>query len=133
MKTILLIEDHDLMRMFLVNFIGKDHQVYSVKSPQEAVDWLRIANVDLILSDYPSSSHFENQMRALQASADEKAIPMMILTDEDKSEQRIQAFNWGAKDSLSKPFNPVELKIRIKNQILMNIAIKEKTKGVLPF
>ena len=126
MKTILLIEDHDLMRMFLVNFIGKDHQVYSVKSPQEAVDWLRIANVDLILSDYPSSSHLKNQMIALQASAYEKEIPMMILTDEDKSEQRIQAFYWGAKDSLSKPFNPVELKIRIKNQLLINTAIKGK-------
>jgi len=126
LKTILLIEDHDLMRMFLVNFIGKDHQVYSVKSPQEAVDWLRIANVDLILSDYPSSSHLKNQMIALQASAYEKEIPMMILTDEDKSEQRIQAFYWGAKDSLSKPFNPVELKIRIKNQLLINTAIKGK-------
>lgn len=114
------------MRMFLVNFIGKDHQVYSVKSPQEAVDWLRIANVDLILSDYPSSSHLKNQMIALQASAYEKEIPMMILTDEDKSEQRIQAFYWGAKDSLSKPFNPVELKIRIKNQLLINTAIKGK-------
>jgi DNA-binding response OmpR family regulator len=120
MKTILLIEDHELMRLFLVNFIGKHYQVYVVKTPEEAVEWLRFATVDLILSDYPNSSQLIIQMRALRATADEKIIPIIILTDQDKSEERVQAFRWGAKDCLSKPFNPLELKIRIETNLHYN-------------
>jgi DNA-binding response OmpR family regulator len=120
MKTILLIEDHELMRLFLVNFIGKQYQVYVVKTPEEAVEWLRFATVDLILSDYPNSSQLIIQMRALRATADEKMIPIIILTDQDKSDERIQAFRWGAKDCLSKPFNPLELKMRIETNFHYN-------------
>jgi DNA-binding response OmpR family regulator len=120
MKSILLIEDHDLMRLFLINFLGKVYQVYAVKTPEEAVEWLRFGTVDLILSDYPNSPQLIIQTRALRATADEKIIPIIILTDQDKSEERVQALRWGAKDCLSKPFNPLELKIRIETNFHYN-------------
>jgi hypothetical protein len=31
MKTILLIEDNEMMRMFLTHYLGKDYEVNSVK------------------------------------------------------------------------------------------------------
>lgn len=37
-----------------------------------------------------------------------------MLIDQDKSELRIQAFQWGPVDCISKPFNPTELKMRIQ-------------------
>ncbi len=120
MKTILLIEDNEMMRMFLVLFLGKDYQIYSVKNPEGAIEWLQEADVDLILSDFPSNAQLNFQIKALRASIDSKSIPLIMLTDQDKSEQRIQAFQWGAVDCLSKPFNPMELKMRIQVKLQMN-------------
>lgn len=127
MKTILLIEDNDMMRMFLIHYLGKDHQVYAVKNPQEAVEWLRGTSVDLIVSDYPANPVLGVQVRALRAAAESKRIPILMLTDQDKSEQRINAFQWGAKDCISKPFNPVELKMRVQiNLPLMGTSTQAK-------
>jgi DNA-binding response OmpR family regulator len=109
--------------MFLIHYLGKDHQVYAVKTPQEAAEWLRGESVDLIVSDYPANPILGVQVRALRAAADSRRIPILMLTDQDKSEQRINAFQWGAKDCISKPFNPVELKMRVQmNLPLMGVS-----------
>ncbi len=47
-------------------------------------------------------------------------IPLFMLTDQDKSSERIDAFSLGAKDTLSKPFNPKELVLRIDS--ILNIS-----------
>lgn len=128
MKTILLIEDNDMMRMFLVHYLGKDHLVYAVKNPQEAINWLGADSVDLIVSDYPATPILSAQTRELRQAANRQGIPILMLTDQDKSEQRINAFNLGAKDCLSKPFNPAELKVRVQiNLPLMTISSIAKT------
>jgi len=122
MKTILLIEDNDMMRMFLIHYLGKEHQVYAVKTPQEATGWLQNDSVDLIISDYPANSASTSQVKSLRLLSDKRRIPILMLTDQDKSEQRINAFQWGVKDCLSKPFNPVELKMRVHLHLPMMIS-----------
>ena len=124
MKSILLIEDNDMMRMFLVHFLGQDHQVYAVKTPQEAEEWLKSEPVDIIVSDYPANPFLVVQIKSLKNAAENRRIPILMLTDQDKSEQRIHAFQWGAKDCLSKPFNPVELKMRMQLHFPMMEAMQ---------
>jgi DNA-binding response OmpR family regulator len=46
-----------------------------------------------------------------------KDIPVMILSGEDSTTERIKLLEAGAIDYLLKPFNPLELKIRIKKII----------------
>jgi len=117
MKTILLIEDNEMMRMFLTHYLGKEYEVNSVKNPQEATDWLKFNSVDLIVSDFPTNPILAVQIRDLRNVSDSKRIPIVMLTDQDKSEQRIQAFHWGVKDCISKPFNPIELKLRVQSHL----------------
>ena len=52
----------------------------------------------------------------------------MVLTDQDKSDQRIETLKLGAKDSVSKPFNPVELQLRIMSS--MGLKGRDKMKRV---
>ncbi len=117
MKTILLIEDNEMMRMFLTHYLGKDYEVNSVKNPQEATDWLKSNAVDLIVSDFPTNPILAVQIRSLRNISGAKRIPIVMLTDQDKSEQRIQAFHWGVNDCISKPFNPIELKLRVQTHL----------------
>jgi DNA-binding response OmpR family regulator len=43
-----------------------------------------------------------------------KSIPIIILSSEDSTTERIKLLEDGAADYILKPFNPLELKIRIK-------------------
>ncbi len=116
MKTILLIDDHELMRLFLVNYLNSEYEVIGVATIKEANAWIKYQHADLILADFPKNED-SLEMNQLQDLLQGSLTSLVVLTDQDKSEQRIKAMQWGAKDCLSKPFNPVELKLRIKYQL----------------
>lgn len=46
-----------------------------------------------------------------------KSIPFVILSGEDSTSQKIELLEKGAEDYISKPFNPMELKVRLKKII----------------
>lgn len=115
MRSILLIEDNEFMRVFLQRILHKEYQVYTVKSYKEALEWLFEAKVDLLISDFPDYYLQVDELLKLISISSSKKIPVFLLTNQDKSEERINAFNWGAKECLSKPFNPIELKLRVQN------------------
>ncbi len=129
MKTILLIENHDLMRLFLVNYLSSEYEVVSVATIKEANEWIKYQQADLVLADFPQSEDaFE--MKRLQEQIQDAQTNLVVLTDQDKSEQRIKALQWGAKDCLSKPFNPVELKLRIKSQLPVHMSFSRQFRPV---
>lgn len=116
MKTILLIEDHEMMRLFLVNLFSKEYQVTAVSSPEEGALWLQNNEAHMIVGDFPSTSSTLG-LHQISELTKRNNIPWIVLTDQDKSDQRIKAFQWGAKDSISKPFNPMELSLRVKTHL----------------
>lgn len=44
-------------------------------------------------------------------------IPVIMLSSEDSTTERIRLLEIGAEDYIVKPFNPMELKIRVKKII----------------
>jgi DNA-binding response OmpR family regulator len=114
MYKILVIEDNQMMRLFLVNYLGNDHDVSAVESPSEALVWLASNSASLIISDYHKKDSTDfNQLKKVQSLSAWNNVPMIMLTDNDKSDQRIDALEFGVADSMSKPFNPVELNLRV--------------------
>ncbi|WP_323755844.1 response regulator [Roseivirga sp.] len=119
MENILIVESNTMMRLFLANYLGDNHFVKAVKSPAEALEWLEGNDAALILADYQTKNSQEYQdLSQLKRQADLYTMPMIILTDNDKSEQRIHALELGVSDSISKPFSPIELSLRV------NVALK---------
>ena len=45
------------------------------------------------------------------------SIPIVMLSSEESTTERIRLLEEGAEDYILKPFNPLELKIRIKKII----------------
>ncbi|MEP0713389.1 response regulator [Algoriphagus sp.] len=129
MKTILVIENHELMRLFLVNYLSAEYEVHSVASIKEAITWFKIQQADLVLADFPTKEEIM-EMNILRAEIQSSKTNLVVLTDQDKSEQRIQALQWGAKDCLSKPFNPVELKLRIQTQLPAQLSFGSQIRPV---
>ena len=105
-----------MMRLFLLNLLGGDYDVHAVGNIQEATAWLKSNHADLILGGY-TDAQLAAEVNRLREYSSSKNTPWIVLTEQDKSEQRIKALSWGAKDCVSKPFNPVELKLRIQSHL----------------
>ena len=71
---------------------------------------------DLILLDVmmPTPNGFD-VCRALKADAATRLIPVVLITALQQSEDRIEGFNAGADDFISKPFNAHELRARVRS------------------
>lgn len=104
-----------MMRLFLINYLDKNFDVIAVDSPSEALELLeKRVRPHAVISNFYSAKNLEKKAFVnLIGNLESQNIPMLVLTDEDKSDQRIETLKLGAKDSISKPFNPVELQLRI--------------------
>ena len=70
---------------------------------------------DLIISDIRMPEMRGDEFLAyLKLNELFKQIPVVMLSSEDSTSERIRLLEEGAEDYIVKPFNPMELKIRIK-------------------
>lgn len=116
------------MRILLVedDVVLGDALVQSLVNAMYAVDWFRNGKdglmavqsqaYDLVLLDLglPFLNGFEFIKRLRQGK---QAVPVIVLTANDASEDIVRAFDLGADDYLIKPFKLPELTARIRAQI----------------
>ena len=114
-KKILLVDDKATIGKVASIYLGKDYDVMYLENPIKAIDWLNEGNVpDLIISDIRMPlMRGDEFLRYMKANELFKSIPIVMLS----SEERIKLLEEGAEDYILKPFNPLELKIRIKKII----------------
>ena len=123
-KTILLIDDHEMMREFLSIYLRKNNVVITMDSALEAVSWLEEGNyADAIIADLdmPIMNGFEFIERVRQ-NRFFKDIPIAVISSHYKSTDRIKCYQLGADAYITKPFNPKELEIQLIH--LMNNVVR---------
>lgn len=115
-KEILLVDEQTSIAKTLSVYLGKDYVFTYFDNPIEAIDWLHEGNIpDLIISDirFPEMTGDEF-IYYLKGEELFKSIPVVILSSEESTSERYRLLKSGAKDYILKPFNPLELKVRIK-------------------
>lgn len=117
MKKEILIIDFEPNILELLNFIlSEDYKVVSKPSCYDALLWLEYrANPDLILLD-PDMPCFNGVdfIRSLKVSGLYRDIPIVILTDKNESTLSKNIPSNATEGSITKPFNPIQLKEKIK-------------------
>src|SRR5438093_9292927 len=113
---LLLVEDDAQLAEVLE--LGLREEQFSVRSACRARDALLVLmeqHVDLILLDVglPEIDGFEF-LRQLQEDPRWCAIPVIILTARSRTADKLRGFALGAADFVTKPFNLVELRARVK-------------------
>ncbi|WP_027632244.1 response regulator transcription factor [Clostridium hydrogeniformans] len=114
MTTILLVEDESSIRGFLkINFERQDFKVIEAGSGEEglrlaSVEKPQIAILDVML---PGIDGF-NVCEELRKNMPNMGIIMLTAKGQDMD--KIMGLEFGADDYLVKPFNPVELILRVK-------------------
>ena len=90
-KKILILDDKETIAKVLSIYLMSDYDVQWLPDGLQGVKWLQSGNTpDLI---------------------------MIMLSSEDSTSERIRLLEIGAEDYIVKPFNPMELKIRVKKII----------------
>ena len=119
MKQILLVDDKASIGKVLSMYLGKEYDFVYCEDPLKAIDWLHEGNEpDLIISDIRmpkmTGSEFLHYLKSNELF---KHIPVMMLSSEESTTERIRLLEEGAVDYILKPFNPMELKVRLKKFI----------------
>lgn len=122
---ILIVDDqlaHVQMLERLLHDAGYTH-INSTLDPQQVCSMHRANRYDLILLDLlmPELDGF-GVMEGLKADTDEVCLPVIVLTAQPS--HKLRALQAGARDFISKPFDIVEVKIRIRHMLEVRLLYK---------
>jgi len=124
---ILIVDDDNRILKLLKKFLQQNNFLVSTAvSAKEAFELLEKFIFDLIILDVmmPEITGFEF---AQKIKATGKTLPIVMLTALSEPEDKIKGLEAGAKDYMTKPFEPRELLLRINNLIdSHNIYQKEQ-------
>lgn len=114
MRVLLVEDDRALARGIRVALRGEGYTLDWLEDGLEAAHALRSEQFDLVLLDLglPRLDGM-TLLRQLRARS-ENAVPVLVLTARDGMDDRIGGLDAGADDYLVKPFDPEELKARIR-------------------
>lgn len=116
-KTLLALDDEISILKILDFYFGKSFNVVAKKNGKEALEWMQQGFIpDVIIADInmPELDGIEF-IKQIRSSGFFKEIPLVILSGNEESSEKIKCLKAGADDYLIKPFNPEELEVRIEN------------------
>lgn len=119
MKKVLVVDDEKLIVKGIKFSLEQDEmEVTAAYDGEEAVELARNNDFDIILLDVmlPGLSGFE----VCQAIREFSDVPIIMLTAKGEDMDKILGLEYGADDYITKPFNILEVKARIKAIIRRN-------------
>jgi len=124
--SILIVDDQQSNIRVLEQMLQEDGytRVSSTTNAQQVCALHREHDYDLILLDLlmPGMDGFE-VLAALRANAAESYVPVIVLTAHPG--HKLSALQSGARDFISKPFDLVEVKTRIRNMLEVRLLYKQ--------
>jgi PAS domain S-box-containing protein len=124
--SILVVDDQSANVLLLTRMLDEAgyHNVTATMQPLEVCALHRKNRYDLILLDLqmPGMDGFQ-VMEGLKTNAADGYLPVIVLTAQPG--HKLRALQAGAKDFISKPFDLVEVKTRIRNMIEVRLLYRQ--------
>jgi DNA-binding response OmpR family regulator len=116
MRKILIIDDKETIAKVIFYYLSAEYDITWFENPIKAIAYLQEGNIpELIISDIKMPEMRGDEfLHFLKGSDLYKSIHVIMLSSEDSTTERIRLLSDGADDYIVKPFNPLELKIRVK-------------------
>jgi putative two-component system response regulator len=125
MHTVLMVDDNMtnlvLVRHLVTRMEGCEAVAFT--DPAKALARLETADVDIVLVDYrmPDIDGIEF-IRRMRAMPRHEHVPIVMVTTVDERDVLIEALEAGATDFLTKPLEPIEFKVRLRNLLALRGA-----------
>ena len=127
---ILVVDDDDRIRVLLKDFLSENQFIVSsAENANQAKIKIGQIKFDLLILDVMMPG--QNGYELTKEIKKEFKVPIILLTAKGEVENRIKGLELGADDYISKPFEPKELLLRIKNIIKNNSKINLSSKQLV--
>ena len=124
MKILVVDDEALLIKGIRLNLMNEGYQVITGSNGQEAVELARDPDVGLILLDVMMP--VMDGLTACSKIREFSNVPIILLTAKTEDMDKLMGFEQGADDYLTKPFNILELKARIKALLRRSAASKKE-------
>jgi Response regulator containing a CheY-like receiver domain and an HD-GYP domain len=138
-KTIMIVDDTEMNIDILVEALQDDYELIIAINGLEALELLEEQTPDLILLDImmPEMDGYD-VLKAIKKNPDLEHIPVILLSAIADSDSKTKGLTLGAVDYVTKPFEMVEVKARVRTQLKFeearillenqNLILEEKVK-----
>lgn len=128
--SILIVEDEDEIRNYLLTELGSHFRVLSCSNGKEALDLIMHHMPDLVLSDImmPEVNGI-TLLRKLKQNIKTNHIPVILLTAKNSEKDYIEGLSLGADAYIAKPFNLDILITTIENLIKNREILRNNFSG----
>lgn len=112
-KSILIVEDELRIRFLLRDYLIKDNfNVFEASNGQEGLFMISSQKIDLVLLDIMMP--VMDGLTMLEKLREVSTVPVILLTAKGEEEDKLQGYDYGADDYITKPFSPKVLMAKVK-------------------
>ena len=115
-KKILILDDKIAIAKIISVYLSNEYEITYFNTPVKGIEWLHAGHrPDLVILDiHMPEMNGDEFLSYIKGNGLFNDIPVVVLSGEESSAIRIKMLEEGADDYILKPFNPLELKIRIR-------------------
>ncbi|MEQ1745916.1 MAG: ATP-binding protein [Saprospiraceae bacterium] len=127
LPLLLIVEDNPDVRFYIAECVREEYRVIMAENGNTGIQKAVEQVPDIIISDVmmPEKDGFD-LCEALKNDERTSHIPIVLLTARADVESRIAGLRRGADDYLAKPFEPVELMIRLGNLVQVRRRLQQR-------
>ncbi len=124
--VILIVDDNEDIRFYLKDNLRRNYTVYEAVNGAEGWEKTKQHQPDLVITDVmmPVMDGME-LCRTIKNDKHTSHIPVILLTARSAAEPKLEAFQVGANDYVTKPFSFEMLQSRIKNLLAQQEAMRK--------
>ena len=117
-KNILIVEDTTIDRVLAHHALADEYNLIEARNGREAMEILLNTPVDLIVSDLLMPEMSGKDLLEWLHSRDKlREIPVLVSTSYDSAEDEKECLDRGCWDFIRKPYDPVILQMRVRNNL----------------
>ncbi|APF23399.1 MULTISPECIES: response regulator transcription factor [Clostridium] len=112
-KSILIVEDELRIRFLLRDYLTKDDfNVFEASNGEEGLFVFSTQKIDLVILDIMMP--IMDGMTMLEKLREVSTVPVILLTAKSEEDDKLQGYDYGADDYITKPFSPKVLIAKVK-------------------
>jgi signal transduction histidine kinase/DNA-binding response OmpR family regulator len=114
--TILIVEDNAEMRFYFKETLSGNVTLVEMGNGKKALEWLTNNHADLVISDIMMPEMDGREFISILKNDDKlKKTPIIAISALSDQPNQLSLLQLGIDDYIVKPFNPIELRIRVRN------------------
>ena len=116
MAKILICDDEkDIVNALKIYLSDEDYEIFEAYDGKQALEVLEQEEIDLVLLDIMMPKM--DGISCLNKIRESYRMPVIFLSAKSEDYDKILGLESGADDYITKPFNPVEVKARVRSQL----------------